>query len=79
MMITFMSLKTKKKNGFFHAVISKARAIKEKDKIKMFLYLFAAGMKAILEKDSHGIKHFKYIEKPKSPNQLEFQLILFMP
>lgn len=31
MMITFMSLKTEKKNGFFHAVITRARAIKEKD------------------------------------------------
>src|SRR5699024_11873126 len=52
MMITFMSLKTEKKNGFFHAVIARARSIKEKDQIKMFLYRFSAGMKAILNKDS---------------------------
>lgn len=64
MMITFMPLKTEKKNGFFHAVITRARAVKEKDQIKMFLYCFSAGMKAILEKDMHGIKHFKYIENP---------------
>jgi len=76
MMIAFMSLKTEKKNGFFHAVIARARAIKEKDQIKMFLYRFSAGLKAILEKDSHGIKHFKYIEKPKNPNQLELKLVL---
>ena len=76
MMITFMSLKTEKKNGFFHAVIARARSIKEKDQIKMFLYRFSAGMKAILNKDSHGIKHFKYIEKPKNPNQLELKLAL---
>ncbi|KKE77858.1 hypothetical protein DTX80_06700 [Bacilli bacterium] len=76
MMITFMSLKTEKKNGFFHAVITRARAIKEKDQIKMFLYRFSAGMKAILEKDMHGIKHFKYIEKPKNPYQLEMKLAL---
>lgn len=76
MMITFMSLKTEKKNGFFHAVIARARAIKEKSKIKMFLYRFSAGMKAILEKDRHGIQHFKYIEKPKNPYQLELNLAL---
>jgi hypothetical protein len=76
MMITFMSLKTEKKNGFFHAVIARARSIKEKGKIKMFLYRFSAGMKAILEKDLHGIKHFKYIEKKRNPNQLELKLVL---
>lgn len=76
MMITFMSLKTEKKNNFFHAVIARARAIKEENKIKMFLYRFSAGMKAILEKDLHGMKHFKYIEKPKNPNQLEMKLVL---
>lgn len=73
MMITFMSLKTEKKNGFFHVVITRVRAIKEKNLIKMFLYRFSAGMKAILEKDLHGIKHFKYIENPKgSKNIIEF-------
>jgi hypothetical protein len=76
MMITFMSLKTEKKNGFFHTIIARARAIKGKNQIKMFLYRFSAGMKAILEKDLHGIKHFKYIEKPKNPNQLEMKLVL---
>ena len=74
MIITFMSLKTEKKNGFFHAVIARARAIKQKNQIKMFLYRFSAGMKAILEKDMHGIQHFKYIEKPKNPYQLELEL-----
>jgi len=76
MMITFMSLKTEKKNGFFHTIIARARAIKGENQIKMFLYRFSAGMKAILEKDLHGIKHFKYIEKPKNPNQLEMKLVL---
>lgn len=76
MVISFMSLQTEKKNGFFHAVIARARAIKEKSQIKMFLYRFSTGMKAILEKDSHGIKHFKYIEKPKHPDQLEMKLAL---
>src|SRR5690625_1546635 len=74
--ITFMSLKVEKKNGFFHAVIERARSLKEKEQIKMFLYLFSAGMKAILEKDSHGIQHFKYIERPKNPRQLELKLAL---
>jgi len=76
MMITFMSLKTEKENGFFHAVITRARAIKKRHKIKLFLYRFSAGMQAILEKDSSGIKHFKYIEKPKNPKQLEMKLLL---
>lgn len=74
MIITFMSLKTEKKNVFFHAVIARARAIKQENQIKMFLYRFSAGMKAILEKDMHGIQHFKYIEKPKNPYQLELAL-----
>src|SRR5690625_1320731 len=74
--ITFMSLKVEKKNGFFHAVIERARSLKEKEQIKMFLYRFSAGMKAILEKDSHGIQHFKYIERPKNPRQLELKLAL---
>jgi hypothetical protein len=73
-MITFMSLKIEKQNGFFHAVIERARSIKAKDQIKMFLYRFSVGMKAILEKDSCGIQHFKYIEKPKGPKQLELAL-----
>src|SRR5690625_7642438 len=38
--ITFMSLKVEKKNGFFHAVIERARSLKEKEQIKMFLYRF---------------------------------------
>ena len=76
MMITFMSLKTEKKNGFFYTVIARARAIKEKDQIKMFLYRFSAGMKAVLEKDSYGIKHFKYTEKPKDSDQSEIKLVL---
>src|SRR5699024_6055729 len=63
MMITFMSLKTEKKNGFFHAVIARARSIKEKDQIKMFLYRFFAGMKAILNKDTHSIQNFIYFKK----------------
>ncbi len=72
-MITFMTLKTEKKNGFLHTVIERAKGIKGKDQIKMYLYRFSAGMKAILEKDGHGIQHFKYIERPKSPLQLSFK------
>ncbi|MBS4209917.1 hypothetical protein [Bacillus sp. FJAT-50079] len=40
----------------------------------MFLNRFSAEMKAILEKDSVGIQHFKYMEKPKGPKQLVLQL-----
>jgi len=40
----------------------------------MFLYRFSAGMEAILKKDAYGIRHFKYIEKPKDSRQLTFQL-----
>ena len=76
MMITFMSIKIEKKNGFFHAIIARARGIKEKDQIRMFLYRFSAGMKAILDKDTHGIQHFKYIEKAKNPRQLKLKLAL---
>lgn len=74
MMVTFMSMKSEKQNGFFHAVIRRARGIKAPEKIRMFLYRFSAGMKAILEKDSFGIQHFKYIEKPKGPKQLTLLL-----
>ncbi len=73
-MITFMTLKVEKQNGFFHDVIERAKGIKAKDKIKMFLYRFSAGMEAILIKDKHGIRHFKYIEKPVSSRQLTLQL-----
>jgi len=73
-MITFMTLKVEKQNGFFHTVIERAKGIKEKDKIKMFLYRFSAGMQAILKKDACGVQHFKYIEKPKGPRQLTLQL-----
>ncbi|KKE77708.1 hypothetical protein DTX80_12900 [Bacilli bacterium] len=73
-MITFMTLKIEKQNGFFHSVIEQAKGIKVKDQIKMFLYRFSAGMEAILEKDAYGILHLKYIEKPKDPRQLTFQL-----
>src|SRR5690606_13487823 len=76
MMITFMTLKIEKKNAFFHAVIERARGIKDKTQIKMFLYRFSAGMKAILEKDTRGIQHFKYIEKASNPLQLELKLAL---
>lgn len=74
MMITFMSLKIEKKNDFFHRVIERARGTKATEEIRMFLYRFSAGMKAILEKDPNGNKHFKYLEKPKNPRQLEFTL-----
>lgn len=74
MMITFMTLKIEKQNGFFHTVIERAKSIKAKDQIKMFLYRFSSGIKAILEKDAYGIQHFKYIEKPKGPRQIEFEL-----
>ena len=53
-MITFMSSKIEKKNIFFYTVIERAKGIKEKDKIKMFLYRFLAGMNSILKRDSHG-------------------------
>ena len=59
MMITFMSSKTEKQNGFFQAVIERARGTKCMNQIKMFLYRFSWGMKAILKMDIHGIKHFK--------------------
>jgi len=72
-MITFMSLKIEKQNIFFYKIIDRARGIKEKAKIKMFLYRFLAGMKSILKRDSHGIKHFKYIER-RDPRQLELVL-----
>src|SRR5699024_8583327 len=75
-MITFMSLKIEKKNGFFHSVIERARGIKDKNQIKMFLYRFSAGMKAILEKDTCGIQHFKYVEQVHNPRQLELKLAL---
>ena len=75
-MITFMTLKIEKKNVFFHMIIDRARGIKSKDNIKMFLYRFSAGMKSILEKDTQGIHHFKYIEKAHNPRQLEFKLAL---
>src|SRR5699024_11629159 len=65
MMITFMSSKTEKQNGFFQAVIEPARGTKCMNQIKMFLYRFSRGMKAILTRDIHGIKHFKYIDKLK--------------
>lgn len=73
-MITFMTMKIEKENGFFHAVIERAKGIKSKDRIKMFLYRFSAGIKAILNKDRHGIQHFKYIERRKDPRQLAFKL-----
>jgi len=73
-MITFMTMRIEKKNGFFHTVIERAKGIKAKDQIKMFLYRFSAGMKAILEKDAYGIRHFKYIEKSNDPRQLAFTL-----
>lgn len=73
-MITFMTLKIEKQNGFFHSVIERAKGIKAKHQIKMFLYRFSAGMEAILKRDACGIRHFKYIEKPKGSRQLVFQL-----
>ncbi|MFD1362814.1 transposase [Lentibacillus salinarum] len=73
-MITFMTMKIEKQNGFFQAVIERAKGIKSRDRIKMFLYRFSSGIKAILHKDKHGIQHFKYIEKPKNPRQLAFKL-----
>lgn len=69
-MITFMTLKIEKQNVFFHSVIERARGIKAKNQIKMFLYRFSAGMEAILKKDGYGIRYFKYLEKPKRSRQL---------
>ncbi|MBS4203385.1 hypothetical protein [Lederbergia citrea] len=46
----------------------------QKQEIRMFLYRFSAGMKAILEKDSACIQHFKYIEKTSGPKQLVLPL-----
>jgi hypothetical protein len=74
MMITFMTLKIEKQNVFFLEVIERAKGIKGEDQIKMFLYRFSAGMKAILEKDASGIRHFKYIERTKDPRQLVLRL-----
>lgn len=74
LMVAYMSKKTEKENNFFHAVIHRARGIKSPDKIRMFLYRFTTGMKAILEKDSVGIRHFKYIERPIGPRQLVLQI-----
>ncbi len=71
-----MTLKIEKKNAFFHAVIERARGIKDKDQIRMFLYRFSAGMKAILDKDTRGIQHFKYIERASNPRQLKLNLAL---
>lgn len=62
MMVTYMSEKTEKKNNFFHAVIRRPRGTKSPDKIRMFLYRFSAGIKAIIEKVFAGSQHFKYIE-----------------
>lgn len=73
-LIMFMTIKIEKENGFFHAVIERAKGIKSKDRIKMFLYRFSAGIKAILNKDRHGIQYFKYIERRKNPRQLAFKL-----
>lgn len=74
MMITYMTLKIEKQNGFFHNVIEKAKGIKPKEQIRMFLYRFSAGMEAILKKDAHGVRHFKYIEKRANSRQLVLQL-----
>ena len=69
-MITCMSLKIEKENIFFYTIINHARGIKEKDKINMFLYRFIAGIRAILKRDTRGVKHFKYIEH-RHPRQLK--------
>lgn len=74
MMVTFMTIKIEKQNGFFHSVIEMAKGIKTTDQIKMFLYRFSAGVEAILKKDAHGVRHFKYIEKRKNSRQLILQL-----
>lgn len=75
MLLTFMTLRIEKKNLFFYSIIERARGTKGMNEIKMFLYRFSAGMKAILEKDTSGIQHFKYIEQ-RVPNQLELKLVL---
>lgn len=67
-----MTMKIEKQNGLFHRVIELAKGIKDKGKIKMFLYRFSSGMNATLIKDAHGIHHFKYIEKPKGSLLLAF-------
>lgn len=69
-----MTLKIEKQNVFFHIVIERAKGIKAKEKIKLYLYRFSAGMKAILEKDAYGIRHFKYIEKAQNSRQLSLQI-----
>src|SRR5699024_11135109 len=74
MMITFMSSKTEKQNGFFQAVIERARGTKCMNQIKMFLYRFSKRMKGILKRDIHGIKYLKYIDKQKNPIQLTLSL-----
>lgn len=72
-MITFMSLKIEKQNVFLATVLMRARGIKNKSQIKMYLYRFIAGMKMILNHDLHGIQHFKYVEK-RNPRQLVLRL-----
>lgn len=74
MLTTFMALKTEQQNGFFDAFNKRARGIKARSKIQLFIYRFSDGMKAILEKDSTGIQHYKYIEKCNIPKQLAFQI-----
>src|SRR5690625_3301734 len=74
--IQFITLKIENKNVFFHAFIKLTRDIKYKNQIKMFLYRFSAGMKAILARDTRGIQHFKYIERSHNPRQLELKLTL---
>jgi len=73
MMIAFMSIKSEKQNNFFHVVIRRARGIKAPDTIRMFLYRFSSGMKEILNKDTKGVKHFKY---PERRNRMQLALAL---
>ena len=72
--ITFKLMKIEKDNVFFAAVLYQARSIKAKNKIKMYLYRFLAGMRAILRRDPHGVFHFKYIEK-RHARQLAFSTL----
>ena len=73
LMVTSMSKKTEKENNFFHVVIHRASGIKSPDKIRMFLYRFTTGMKAILEKDSVGIRR---IADYHSPCRLSWKITL---
>src|SRR5699024_7403524 len=76
MMITFMSSTAETRHGLFQAVSERARGTHCMNQVKMALSVFSSVLNAILKRDIHGIKHFKYIEEPKNPMQLTLSLTL---